>query len=493
MKSIAEILEDIELSRNLKNGRISNAQIENAIVSHIIFKFDGANDDDSKTVIYLNHFDRVIFKDVAFENSKFYDIGFTNCEFINCTFNQLELTACSFYHCIGISAFKDCSFIDLSFIDSRKNYRDAINISYCNVVNSKFKSFSEHYKTNIKLTNSNCENTSFEKVGISDSQNNNLQNLSLSYSYFSSTFFVNNEFEKINIDNCNIKLDLNNSHIDLLENINFSNCEFHDDFSNVKKIKDCKFLNCNLSVRNESLKINNTEFNQSQIKNLIIDVGFNLKFEFCKFYGLLNGNYEATSFLHSELTKVKVTSSFDKVSFRNSILFPENFECLINQVDFTDVNLAKGNLIYNHLDHNSRLNKRGTQILYLNQVNIALPLLGKITYCKNNDRFYSDFPILLKKRTSKDVNVQSDIMKIITAGHHFEIFRKDDFIYGIDASKIRILIERLYSEQLQINESETKWSTPNNDFFDDKNLFSNEELLIYYNKIITAIDYLERS
>jgi len=493
MKSITEILEDIEFSRNIKNGHISNAQIEKVIVSNIIFKYDGANNDNSKTVIYLDHFDRVVFKDVAFENSKFYDVRFSNCEFINCTFNQLEMTACSFYHCIGISAFKDCSFIDLSFIDSRKNYRDAINISYCNVVNSEFKAFSEHYKTNIKLTNSNCENTKFEKVGISDSQNNNLQNLSLSYSYFSSTFFVNNQFEKIDIDNCNIKLDLNNIYIDLLENISFSNCEFYDDFSNVKKIKDCKFLNCILSIRNKSLNINNAEFEQSRIKNLVIDAGFNLKFEFCKFYGLLNGNYKSTSFLHSELTNVKVTSSFDKVSFRNSVLFPENFECLINQVDFTDVNLATGKLVYNQLDHNSRLNLRGTQKLYLNQVNIGLPLLGKITYCKNNKRFYSDFPILLKKRTSKDVNIQTDIMKIITSGHNFEIFPRDEFIYGIEASKIRKFIERLYSEQIQINESETKWSSLKNDFFDDKNLFSKEELLIYYDKINMAIDYLERS
>jgi hypothetical protein len=183
-----------------------------------------------------------------------------------------------------------------------------------------------------------------------------------------------------------------------------------------------------------------------------------LKFEFCKFYGLLNGNYEETSFLHSELTNVKVKSSFDKVSFRNSILFSENFECLINQVDFTDVNLATGKLLYNQLDHNSRLKLRGTQKLYLNQVNIGLPLLGKITYCKNNSRFYSDFQILLRKRTHKDVNVQTDLMKIITARHSFEIFPKDAFIYGIEASKIRKLIERLFSEQIQINESKTNLS-----------------------------------
>jgi len=65
MKNITEILEEIEFSRNVKNGRISNTQIEKAIASNIIFKFHGADDDNSKTVIYLNFFIKYLFSLVS--------------------------------------------------------------------------------------------------------------------------------------------------------------------------------------------------------------------------------------------------------------------------------------------------------------------------------------------------------------------------------------------------------------------------------------------
>jgi uncharacterized protein YjbI with pentapeptide repeats len=492
MKKITEIIEKLKFDNSNKNGLISNTQIENAIATNIIFSFNSENEESLKSFVYLKGFERVIFKNVKFENSTFYTISFRNCEFINCSFNLLEMIGCRFYNCSGISCFSNSYFYNLSFVESRNNFRDALTISNCEIVNSEFKTFWEGYKTNITLSDSKCRDTIFEKVSISDSKNIFFQNVSISFCYISSSFYLSNQFEKISLNDCDVDFDINNNQIDNLENIKFVKCTFRGYFYNVNNITNCNFFLCKLTIRNESLSIKNSQFKECDFADCIIEKGYDLIFELSKFSGMLKGKFERANFLKSELTKVKVASEFEKVSFRESYLFPDNFECILGQVDWTDINISSGNLKYNRLNHHDRLKQRGHEILCLTQVNIGRPQMRKITYCLNNNRFYSDFPVLMRKRTNKDVDTQTEIMQILTAGHNFEIFMNEKFCYGIDASEISEWVKNLYLEQLEINENELKrsFSPPEFDFYDDKYLFSNEELMMYFNEINRAIEYL---
>lgn len=522
MTTITEIIKEIEVNQSMnkslfRKSTISNCRIENAISSNLIFNSNGTDAKD-KEEVNLSGFEFVLFKNVVFENSKFQNFLFNQCQFINCNFENLEMTSCSFFNCIGISSFTDCSFTGLRFIDSRKDYRDSIKISNCHLYNSEFRSNTGG--AGINLINSKCANTEF-KVSISNSKDNNFQDVIISANVITASFYSNNNFENITFDHCHIKISEGDISIKELNDVVFNICEFHGYFTNIESISSLKLTDCKLRINNKDLIIKNSHFINCQIHNFNIQKANLSDFEDCDFAGIMKGYFEKISFHNCDLTNVKVNTELEYVSFRNSKLFTENFECIYHHVDFTDVNIStgnnidnklnyenrfnqlvkirkkyfvkkahafpnieisKGNLVYNKLNHETRFNRRGKEILYLTQVNIGLPQMGKITYCHNNKKIYSNFPVLLRDRTEIDPPYP---------GHNFEILQIDKYRYGIEVSKIKTLIDELYSEQLVINDKiYKKYFDPPDEIFDDKFFFSNQELKIYYKKILNAIDYL---